>query len=98
MEHYKTLEKNASNCIQCGHCDSHCPFSVKQSKRMNEGYSGVYAIITFDFRHWREGFTEIGSRLNNGCCEIVGIIKCRLCNKAEICLSPQARLIIYYSK
>ena len=36
VEHYKTLEKNAADCIQCGHCDSRCPFSVKQSKRMKD--------------------------------------------------------------
>ncbi len=36
VEHYKTLEKNAVDCIQCGHCDSRCPFSVRQSERMQE--------------------------------------------------------------
>ncbi|MBR4162254.1 MAG: aldo/keto reductase [Solobacterium sp.] len=36
VEHYKTLEKNASDCIQCGHCDSRCPFHVHQSERMLE--------------------------------------------------------------
>ena len=35
-EHYRTLEKNADDCIQCGHCDSRCPFGVKQSERMLE--------------------------------------------------------------
>ncbi len=35
-EHYRTLEVNASACIQCGHCDSRCPFGVKQSTRMAE--------------------------------------------------------------
>ena len=34
IEHYKTHEVNASDCIQCGHCDSRCPFSVHQSERM----------------------------------------------------------------
>ena len=35
-EHYMTLEKTASDCISCGHCDKRCPFSVEQSKRMQE--------------------------------------------------------------
>ena len=35
-EHYMTLEKNASDCIGCGHCDSRCPFSVRQSERMRQ--------------------------------------------------------------
>ncbi|MBR2800102.1 MAG: aldo/keto reductase [Oscillospiraceae bacterium] len=35
-EHYKTLEKNAADCVRCGHCDSRCPFSVRQSERMQE--------------------------------------------------------------
>lgn len=35
-EHYRALEKNASDCIQCGHCNSRCPFSVDQSGRMLE--------------------------------------------------------------
>lgn len=33
-QHYQTLELNASDCISCGHCDSRCPFHVKQSERM----------------------------------------------------------------
>lgn len=35
-EHYLTLEKNASDCLQCGHCNSRCPFSVDQMSRMTE--------------------------------------------------------------
>ena len=35
-EHYKTLEKTAKDCIRCGHCDRRCPFSVRQSERMEE--------------------------------------------------------------
>ena len=35
-QHYKTLEKTAADCVQCGHCDSRCPFSVHQSERMQE--------------------------------------------------------------
>ncbi len=33
-EHYLTLEKKASDCIECGHCNKRCPFHVKQSQRM----------------------------------------------------------------
>ncbi len=36
VKHYLSLEKNASDCIGCGHCDQRCPFSVKQSERMQE--------------------------------------------------------------
>ena len=41
-EHYLALEKNASDCISCGHCNSRCPFSVDQMNRMQEikGYFG----------------------------------------------------------
>ena len=35
-EHYRTLEKNAADCVQCGHCNSRCPFSVDQMARMKE--------------------------------------------------------------
>jgi hypothetical protein len=35
-EHYLTLEKTASNCISCGHCNKRCPFSVDQMSRMQE--------------------------------------------------------------
>ena len=35
-EHYRTLEKTASDCVGCGHCDSRCPFGVAQSERMKE--------------------------------------------------------------
>ena len=33
-DHYRKLEKNASDCISCGHCDRRCPFHVCQSERM----------------------------------------------------------------
>lgn len=36
VQHYKALEKNASDCIACGHCDRRCPFHVNQSGRMKE--------------------------------------------------------------
>jgi hypothetical protein len=35
-EHYRKLGKNASDCVRCGHCDSRCPFAVRQSERMRE--------------------------------------------------------------
>lgn len=34
--HYQGLDIHASDCVQCGHCDSRCPFSVAQSMRMKE--------------------------------------------------------------
>ena len=36
FSHYRTLEKNADDCIQCGHCDRRCPFGAHQSARMAE--------------------------------------------------------------
>ena len=35
-EHYRKLDRNASDCIGCGHCDRRCPFHVAQSARMRE--------------------------------------------------------------
>lgn len=35
-EHYMALEKKATDCISCGHCNSRCPFSVDQMSRMQE--------------------------------------------------------------
>lgn len=35
-EHYGGLDVHAADCIQCGHCDSRCPFSVVQTARMKE--------------------------------------------------------------
>lgn len=32
--HYSSLAKNASDCIQCGHCNKRCPFDVNQMDRM----------------------------------------------------------------
>lgn len=32
--HYKKLEVKADQCIQCGHCNSRCPFHVDQAARM----------------------------------------------------------------
>lgn len=35
-DHYARLEKHASDCMDCGHCDGRCPFRVKQSERMKQ--------------------------------------------------------------
>lgn len=35
-DHYHELERHASDCIHCGHCDRRCPFGVAQSERMKE--------------------------------------------------------------
>ena len=35
-DHYEQLEKHAEECVQCGHCDSRCPFHVVQTDRMEE--------------------------------------------------------------
>ena len=32
--HYANLDKKAGDCIGCGHCDSRCPFHVRQMERM----------------------------------------------------------------
>lgn len=34
--HYAKLSVNAEACLSCGHCESRCPFSVKQEARMRE--------------------------------------------------------------
>ena len=34
--HYGNLEKKASDCVACGHCDRRCPFHVKQTSRMEK--------------------------------------------------------------
>lgn len=42
-EHYRNLERHASDCVQCGHCDRRCPFGVDQMARMREmaAYFGI---------------------------------------------------------
>ncbi len=35
-DHYMNLERKASDCIGCGHCDARCPFHVGQVNRMGE--------------------------------------------------------------
>ena len=32
--HYTKLATKADACLQCGHCEERCPFSVKQMSRM----------------------------------------------------------------
>lgn len=32
--HYQKLEKKASDCLECGHCNNRCPFQVDQMARM----------------------------------------------------------------
>ncbi|MDO5330687.1 MAG: aldo/keto reductase [Bacillota bacterium] len=34
--HYRKLSIKASSCVGCGHCESRCPFGVKQISRMAE--------------------------------------------------------------
>ena len=36
LQHYRALSKSAGDCAGCGHCDRRCPFSVRQSERMQE--------------------------------------------------------------
>lgn len=35
-DHYRELERHASDCVQCGHCDARCPFGCAQSERMEQ--------------------------------------------------------------
>ena len=35
-DHYRKLEWHAGDCIQCGHCNSRCPFKVDQMARMEK--------------------------------------------------------------
>lgn len=35
-DHYHNLSVNADACVKCGHCESRCPFHVKQETRMKE--------------------------------------------------------------
>lgn len=35
-DHYTHLTAKASDCLNCGHCDSRCPFHVNQTQRMKE--------------------------------------------------------------
>ena len=35
-EHYLNLAARADDCRQCGHCESRCPFKVRQETRMEE--------------------------------------------------------------
>ena len=42
--HYNKLEKKASDCIKCGHCNKRCPFHVSQVERMSE----IHAFFSVD--------------------------------------------------
>ena len=35
-EHYKTLSHHAGECIQCGVCETRCPFSVSIRENMQK--------------------------------------------------------------
>lgn len=35
-EHYNAMEKNAQDCIQCGVCESRCPFGVQVREKMRD--------------------------------------------------------------
>ena len=35
-DHYQRLDVHADACAKCGHCESRCPFHVKQEARMEE--------------------------------------------------------------
>ena len=35
-DHYAKLDKHASDCVHCGHCDRRCPFRAGQSERMEQ--------------------------------------------------------------
>ena len=46
--HYSKLQVNASHCIECGHCDSRCPFNIRQSQKMkviNEYFNKQKTLI-----------------------------------------------------
>lgn len=34
--HYDKLTVKADACLKCGHCDSRCPFKVKQQDKMQK--------------------------------------------------------------
>ncbi len=34
--HYRKLPIRADACVKCGHCESRCPFHVKQESRMEK--------------------------------------------------------------
>lgn len=36
VDHYRKLEHKAGECVQCGHCNSRCPFHVDQMARMEK--------------------------------------------------------------
>jgi predicted aldo/keto reductase-like oxidoreductase len=41
-EHYRTLEKRAKDCIECGSCEKNCPFRVNVREKMQQ------AVVLFE--------------------------------------------------
>lgn len=41
-EHYLSLSKNASDCIQCGSCETNCPFGVPVREKMRQAVAALY--------------------------------------------------------
>ena len=62
--HYGNLEKKASDCIACGHCDKRCPFHVRQTSRMKEIAAYIRCFYhSFPKKHMDSGkCKEIGRR------------------------------------
>lgn len=56
-DHYGKLEKHASDCSGCGHCDRRCPFKVEQAQRMREiaEYFGESADLKRDTEKYLGG-------------------------------------------
>ena len=55
--HYDKLEVKAGECIQCGHCESRCPFHVKQEQgcRRSAGISVSNCSVSRRNRQQRPG-------------------------------------------
>ena len=55
--HYTKLATKADACLQCGHCEERCPFSVKQMSRMviHEHRKMDHCALQ-SHRRYKEGF------------------------------------------